>query len=62
MMGHINPAFRFYPGLLTALISVGLFTAILVVDGLAQEGVPPGALAWGQVVSPHNHTPPFMED
>jgi multidrug efflux pump subunit AcrA (membrane-fusion protein) len=50
MMGHINPAFRFYPGLLTALISVGLFTAILVVDCLAQEGVPPGAIAWGQAI------------
>ena len=62
MKGHIKLTFRFYPGLLTALISVRLFAAILVVDSLAQEGVPPNALAWRQVASPHNHTPAFMED
>ena len=62
MMGQIKPAFRFYPGLLTALISGGLFAAILVVHGLAQEGVPPDAPSWRQAVSPHKHTPAFMED
>ena len=62
MMGHIKPTFRFYPGLLTALISVGLFAAILVVDGLAQEGAPADAPSLRQVVSPHNHIPAFMED
>jgi hypothetical protein len=62
MMGQIKPAFRFYPGLLTALISGGLFAAILVVDGLAQEGFPADAASWREVVSPHNHIPAFMED
>jgi len=52
MMGHIKPAVRFYPGLLTALISVGLLGAILVVDGLAQEGVPPDTPSWRQSIVP----------
>ena len=62
MMGHIKPTFRFYPGLLAALISAGLFAAILVVHGLAQEGVSADAPSLRQVVSLHNHTPAFMED
>ena len=62
MIGHIKPAFRIYPGLLTALNSVGLFAAILIGRGLAQEGVPADAPSLRQVESPHNHIPAFMED
>jgi len=62
MMSHIRPAFRFYPGLLTALISVGLFAAILVVDGLAQEGFPPNALSWRQDIVPQAETPVFAHE
>jgi multidrug efflux pump subunit AcrA (membrane-fusion protein) len=51
MMTHVKPAFRSFPGLLTVLISVGLFGAILVVDGLAQEVVPPNALSWRQSIA-----------
>jgi multidrug efflux pump subunit AcrA (membrane-fusion protein) len=62
MMDHIKPAFRSFPGLLTVLISVGLFGAILVVDGLAQEVVPPGAPSWRQAIVPQAQTAVFTHE
>jgi len=57
MMRNIRHAFRFYTRFLTTFISVGLFATILVVHGLAQEGVPVDAPSWMETVSGHRNAP-----
>jgi multidrug efflux pump subunit AcrA (membrane-fusion protein) len=63
MMIHIRHTFRFYHGLITALISVALFSAILAVHGLAQEGVPADAPSFGQQgIVPQGETAVFAQE